>query len=531
MRRVAAAVNPFGRFHPTSFLFAPPDLRTADPTVAADIYAGQFVFAGRSVATNGASPFAVEAPDTSWEEALYGFGWLRHLQVVNSALARDNARTLVTDFLARASQRPAIARQPNVAARRLIAFLAHSAMLLDDASHDFYEAYLGAVRSEAKLLRDARTLSDDPLVHLNAALALTLLGLCVEGGNQLERRYGRMLSDMLDTQVLSDGGHLSRNPRVLVDLMLDLLPLRSTYAARGTETPRGIISAIDRIVPHLKMMRHPDGSIALFNGMGASQVDALATIFASHDSRGRAATEAPYTGYQRLEANGSVLIADTGPIPPFELSADAMAGCLSFEFSHGRERIFVNCGAPRTNSGAFPVELKATAAHNAPSFADTSSCEFINLNGKFRMLRGPKEVSLTRSTSAQGEKLDLSHDGYRKRFGFDIKRHIVLGLDGLSLSGQESCQPAPRNRAAGTGLVTRFHLHPSIRAELISDSDVTLVTARGSVWQFTGTNADVTLEDSVFFAGIEGPRRTLQIVLTALEAGTGSSWELRRAGS
>ncbi|MCX7339896.1 MAG: heparinase II/III family protein [Hyphomicrobiales bacterium] len=522
-------MNPFGRFQPTSFLFAPPDLRTADPTVAAEIYAGQFAFAGRSVATNGASPFAVPAPSASWEEALYGFGWLRHLQAGNSALARDNARTLVSDFLARGSQRPAIARQPKVAARRLIAFLAHSAMLLDDATHGFYQSYLGAVRSEAKLLRTARSLTDDPVVHLDAALALTLLGLCVEGGAGLERRYGRLLSDMLDVQVLSDGGHLSRNPRVLVDLMLDLLPLRSTYAARGAEAPRGVISAIDRIVPHLKMMRHPDGSIALFNGMGASQVDALATIFASHDSRGRAATEAPYTGYQRLEANGAVLIADTGPAPPFALSADAMAGCLSFEFSHGRERIIVNCGAPRGGSGEVPVELKSTAAHNTPSFADTSSCAFISLNGQIRILHGPRAVTLARSTSAQGETLDLCHDGYRKRYGFDIRRQLAVGLDGLSIRGQESCSPAPRSPGTADGLVTRFHLHPSVRAEPVTANEVRLVTARGAVWHFTGTDAEVTLDDSMFFAGIEGPRRTRQIVLRAFDAGTGSRWQMRRA--
>ena len=38
---------------PKRLLFAPQDLRTADPTVAGDIYAGLFTFAGRSVATGG----------------------------------------------------------------------------------------------------------------------------------------------------------------------------------------------------------------------------------------------------------------------------------------------------------------------------------------------------------------------------------------------------------------------------------------------------------------------------------------------
>ena len=38
---------------PTRLLFAPQDLRTGDPTVAQDIYAGYFVFAGRAVQAGG----------------------------------------------------------------------------------------------------------------------------------------------------------------------------------------------------------------------------------------------------------------------------------------------------------------------------------------------------------------------------------------------------------------------------------------------------------------------------------------------
>ena len=42
---------------PTRLLFAPQDLRTADPTIATEIYSGFFAFAGRSITTGGRSPF------------------------------------------------------------------------------------------------------------------------------------------------------------------------------------------------------------------------------------------------------------------------------------------------------------------------------------------------------------------------------------------------------------------------------------------------------------------------------------------
>ena len=43
----------------------------------------------------------------------------------------------------------------------------------------------------------------------------------------------RRLVDELERQILPDGGHISRNPGALIELLLDLLPLRQAFAARN----------------------------------------------------------------------------------------------------------------------------------------------------------------------------------------------------------------------------------------------------------------------------------------------------------
>ena len=93
-------------------LFAPQDLRTADPTVAGDIYAGFFVFAGRALSTGGRSPFDFAPPSRAWGEALYGFGWLRHLRAAGTALAQANARSLVDEFITTATATGASPGEP-----------------------------------------------------------------------------------------------------------------------------------------------------------------------------------------------------------------------------------------------------------------------------------------------------------------------------------------------------------------------------------------------------------------------------------
>src|SRR5690349_10363607 len=56
-----------------TLVVAPQDLRTTDPTVASDIYAGYFAFAGKVAASGGRSPFELEPPSPAWLDALMGF--------------------------------------------------------------------------------------------------------------------------------------------------------------------------------------------------------------------------------------------------------------------------------------------------------------------------------------------------------------------------------------------------------------------------------------------------------------------------
>ena len=72
----------------------------------------------------------------------------------------------------------------------------------------------------------------------------------------------------LDRQILPDGGHISRNPEALVELLLDLLPLRQCFVARDRAPPKELTDAIDRIMPMLRFFRIGDGTLARFNGCG-----------------------------------------------------------------------------------------------------------------------------------------------------------------------------------------------------------------------------------------------------------------------
>ncbi len=308
-------------------IIAPHDLRTADATRAAEIYAGRFVFAGKIVTCHGRSIFDLDPPSEDWEVALLGFGWLRHLRAADTALTRANARSLVDDWMSNPQRKRPLERRADVLARRVISLLSQAPLVLSDTDGKFYRRYLRGLTREIRFLRYAMMDLPDGVPRLQVLVALCYASLCLANQARHIRSASRKLSDELQRQILPDGGHISRNPGALVELLSDLLPLRQTFAARNIAPPPALLNAIDRMMPMIRFFRHGDGSFALFNGMSNAPNDLVATLLAYDDTHGAPMANMPHTGFQRIDASAMTVIIDTGPPPAPSVSHDAHAGC------------------------------------------------------------------------------------------------------------------------------------------------------------------------------------------------------------
>ncbi len=518
------AVAGLWRRPPDRLLIAPQDIRTADPTLAADIYAGYFAFGGKIVNTHGRSPFELEPPSVSWARALAGFSWLRHLRAADTALARANARVLVDDFLALADRpRRGPAFEPLVVARRLIAWLSQSPIILDGADHHFYRRFMRGIGRARDALQGAIAGGLDGEPRLVAAIALVELGLCAEGAGNLYLRANRLLAEELERQILPDGGHVCRNPMTSIDLLLDLLPLRQVYAARGFEVPAPLLNAVDRMIPMLRLFRHGDGSLALFNGMGVTPPEQLATVLAYDDLRALPLVNAPHSGYQRIEARDTIVLVDAGRPPPRAFSSQAHAGCASFELSVGQQRLVVNCGAPDPNRAGAREAARVTAAHSTLVIDDTSTCRFASRTGFGKWLGdeivfGPQDVQAERHEGIAATEIIVAHDGYVATFGLVHERRLVMRKDGLRLDGFDRLVAATGPEGARAmeprPFAVRFHIHPSVRVKRVRDGRAALcVLADGRRWLFETEAGTAEIEESIFFASPDGPRPCAQIAV------------------
>lgn len=543
IKAVSGLIAPFRLFSLSPFrgrieriLIAPQDLRTSDPTAAGDIYSGYFAFAGKILATEGQSPFTAIPPSRAWAETLNGFGWLRDIRAADTALSRANARTLVDDWI-KTHGRPnaSEAWTRAVIARRLMSWISHSPVILDGADRAFYRRFMMSIRRQAAYLwKKSRSIGQEA-GRLESAIALTAVALCTNLGLGRKRRVVKHLIKQLQKEILSDGGHISRNPQALIDLLADLLPLKHCFPSNEFPPPPELLNAIDRMMPMLRLFRHDDGTVALVNGMSTTPPDTIATLLAYQDARAGTAETAGPSGYRRIHGEDTILMMDVGRPPPEAFSLTAHAGCLSFELSDRGEKIISNCGAPPEGRDTYRALARATAAHSTLVIDDTSSCHFAPIDedrwpAGGPALEGPHKVTALRESDEASEKITATHDAYARKFGVIHRRTLTLGRDGGWLIGEDGLEPASKRKSIKKNpIALRFHLHPAIRVDVQEPEIVKLHLPSGTIWTFS-CEKPVAVEESILFASQDGSRRTAQLVIAETTDIGRIKWSLVREG-
>ena len=519
---------------PDRLVVAPTDLRPADAFTAEEIIGGRFPLAGRLLDCEGESPFALALPSEEFANRLHSFAWLRHMRVAEKDAGSFVVRRIIDDWIAIHGRTIAgVAWRPEVIAQRIVAWLSHSPVVLRDADYAFYRRFLKSLAFQVRYLRHIADATPDGEPRLKVRIALAMASIAMPNSPTKIRRAARGLDRELDRQILADGGHVSRNPRVGLDLLFDLLPLRQTYVNLGHDVPQQLIPCIDRIYPALRFFRHQGGELALFNGATYTLANELLSVLRYDETSGAPFRGLPQTGYERLETGETTIIVDTGKPHSVALSTTATAGCLSLEMSSGRHRYFVNSGRPRFAGEAIRQLSRATAAQSVATLNDTSSAR-ISDSGFLGpvIFGGVSKVDVARHDKTDGaDGLVASHDGYVANFGLVYERDLYLGRNGGDIRGRERfAKPDGTAPDGGANVaVVRFHIHPAIRIVAVDQNEVRLVAQDGETWAFSCRDVPVAEEEDVFFADPSGVRPARQLTLTMpLGSIPEVQWHMRR---
>jgi uncharacterized heparinase superfamily protein len=506
---------------------APADLRLklnerwpGDEKRGAAILAGEIEFGGEMVRNPAPVWFPPRVGD-DWLAAWHGFGWLADLVAVGGG-GRDPARALVQSWLNENAAWHPVAWRSDVAATRLFAWIVHFDDLAGrETDRTLRRAMLASIAAQVRHLGRTASWELAGAARLRALKGL-LGGLTALGGSpKRSARALRVLESELPVQLLPDGGHRTRSPSVQLAVLRDLIDVRAVLRAAKIEVPAALQQAIERMAPMLRFFRHGDRRLALFNGSIEEDAVLVDLALTRSETRGQAPTQAPHAGFQRLQAGQSLVVVDIGKPPPPGFDAEAHAGLLSFELSHGRERIIVNCGGYRGIKAAWRRVARSSAAHSVLVVGDTNAVE-IDDDGS--MGAAPSTLRSERAEESGHQWIAASHDGYR-RLGVTYSRELYLAADGDDLRGEDKLVGR-----SGASFAVRFHLHPAVEASLIADGGgARLRLPSGVVWRLRAAGAQMSLGESIYL-GTGESRKSQQIVLSGTTGAVGATvrWAIRR---
>ena len=511
-----------------------------DPVGGTALRAGHFLVHGvkTPIAQLDFSPVAHLTPP--FERVVHGFAWLADLEAcAPRAQCTQAAERVLAAWLA-ANPHPGkgAAWKVDNAGHRLLNWLVHAPLLLGGNDRQLRAKTLAAAAETARWLDRHVTRADDRLAEVAGWCAIAAAGLLLPEGKPRRLFAEAGLHRALGELVGDDGGVLSRSPLDQIEAVALLTRLAACYKATRRAPPQGMEAMQRMLVPPLLSVIHSDGALASWQGAGAVPEERLRALIAASGVRARPLKDARQWGYQRVSAGRSVLLVDAAPPPLAKHTRHGCASTLAFEFSHGPNRLIVNCGGAATAGGQVPMRieqgLRATAAHSTLALGDANSTAVL-INGKLG--NGVTEVEVDRRIVEAGKspatRLEASHDGYVSRHGLIHRRILVLRDDGSELRGEDVLVPAGKGKRGKIGYAIRFHLGLQVEASPTDNGRGAHLSLRdGGYWQFLAPRCEVAIEESLWVDGDGRPHPVQQLVIEGMESrGGGSfSWLLKQMG-
>ncbi len=500
-----------GDSDPGALLFLNKSPWRGDARIGSTILGGVFPLAGQTVRRNTDiwSEVGVRA---SWHSALHGFAWLGELAAVGDEAARRKGIGLIMDWIDHNHDWTPLAWHAPVLGTRIAAWLAYYDFFFGTADEMVQRRVRKSLARQAVHLSRMATHECDGADRIRALVGTVHAAICLR--KQRRRLDGalRTLTGELDRQVLPDGGHVERNPSILVEVLRQTAEVKRCLTQAQLEVPAGLQTAVDRMAPMVRFLRHGDGGLALFNGSVEGDPSEVDRVLQLAESTGRAFSSAPYAGFERLEAGRSLVLVDAGDPPHAGWDGHAHAGALSFEFSAGKERLIVNCGATVHDDDAWRDAQRSTPAHSTLSLSLTNSSALTETGFGDRRAH----VAAERKDAEGCGLVEMQHDGFVRPLGFKHFRRIFLNQDGTDLRGEDRLIPAdPNQPVAPRRFEVRFHLHPAVQASLLANHEAALLRLpSGAGWRFRSGGAAIRLEDSIYMGRRGDARRSQQLVLT-----------------
>lgn len=363
--------------------------------------------------------------------------------------------------------------------------------------------------------------------------ALVFIGVFLSGrrAESWMDRGLRILDQQIAEQFLPDGGHCELTPMYHATLLWDMCELVNLADRTGhaglRARKKSWLKVVQRGLSWLAVMTHPDGELAFFNDAAMRHAPTLAQLseYAAQlgiDAKPKSdiavchlLSDTGYAGYEWPQREAK-LIADVAAVGLDYQPGHAHADTLSFEWSFGTQRVFVNSGTSVYGQCAERQRQRSTIAHNTLTINGRNSSDVWS---GFRV--GRRARVRLEACESRGESFAIraQHDGYSTLFRpmAHVREWaggpgVLTVTDRLKVDCDQAC--------------VRFYLHPDIDVVRVEAGlQLNLPGGRLVNMAFAG-GKNLRIEDSSWHPsfGVTMPNKCIRAELSGCELTTTITW-------
>lgn len=405
----------------------------------------------------------------------HSFNFLNDLQEISKETLRIHGRKLTSYWIKKNSSWKSKTWNDFILATRICNWLKNYNFFFSSADEKFKKEMFNSILKQIEhLVKNFSNLKrNSDLIRI--IKALIYISITIPNKKYYYQIAIFNLKSELTKQILNDGCHFQRNPKIHLQFLMDLLDIRTILNSTKKNVFFDLQNTIKKMSVAYSFFLHKDNSLANFNGTNNLNQKEIKNIISEIPKPKKNPRELLESGFQRIDTKDTALIIDCGVPKNYAATYKAHSCSTTFELSYKKNRIIINSLESldeKTN--------RTTAAHSTLTLNNTNAYKILSNE---HLSRVPDKLEVKRVERYGANVIEMENYGYKNQYDAIHKRLIYVDKDGLDIRGEDNIYcPMELN------FDIRFYLDPNVKTLITNNGkNVVLRLSNGSGWKFSSS--------------------------------------------
>ena len=403
----------------------------------------------------------------------HSFDFLNDIQELGKENLRIYGRELTNSWIQKNKSWKSKTWEDFILASRICNWVKNYNFFFNTSDDNFKKEIFGSILKQIEhLVKNFSNLKrNSDLIRIIKALIYS--GICIPNKNYYYQIAIFNLKTELNKQILKDGCHFQRNPKIHIQVLMDLLDIRTILNSTKKNIFFNLQDAIKNMSIAFRFFLHKDNSVANFNGTTNINQKEIKNIISVIPKPLKSTRELTNSGFQRVDTKDTILIIDCGVPINYDATYKAHSCSATFELSYKKNRIVIN------SLTALDEKLnKTTAAHSTLTLNNTNSYKILKNK---HLSRVPSKLKVKRVERYGANVIEIVNYGYKNQYDAIHKRLIYVDKKGTDIRGEDNIYcPIKIN------FDIRFYLDQNLKAVISNNGrNIILKLANGDGWKFS----------------------------------------------